>query len=197
MDALHDVVRAGKARYIGAWSMYAWQFGEIQHVADRHGWTRFVSMQPHYNLLYREEEREMLPLCLAQGVGVIPWSPLARGWLARSRARTGERGGRRAQRRDALRGRGSTGAARGLRRPSSVSPRSASERGLRAAQVALAWLLHKPGVTAPIVGATRLAQLEDVLAAAELTLGSEQIALLEQAYRPQPLATEEPAWGRV
>jgi aryl-alcohol dehydrogenase-like predicted oxidoreductase len=155
MEALHDVVRAGKARYIGASSMYAWQLARMQTVAERHGWTRFVSMQDHYNLLYREEEREVIPFCIDDGVGVIPWSPLARGWLTGSRSREGERRTIRAET-DAF---GDTPYAPEdfdvVDRVNQVS----AERGVSAAQVALAWLLHKPGVTAPIVGATKVEHL--------------------------------------
>src|ERR671910_383494 len=157
MDVLDDVVRAGKARYIGASSMYAWQFAKAQHVAA----TRFVSMQNHYNLLYREEEREMIPQCLDQGVGVLPWSPLARGWLAGSRTREGERRTTRA---------GTDRYAEelyGAPEDFDVIDRVAevaAERGVPRAQIALAWLMHKPGVTAPIVGTTKLAHLEDALA---------------------------------
>jgi 1-deoxyxylulose-5-phosphate synthase len=180
MEALHDVVRAGKARYIGASSMYAWQFARMQHVADGHGWTRFVSMQNHYNLLYREEEREMIPLCLEDGVGVIPWSPLARGWLTGTRTREGERRTVRAET-DAF------GDSLYVAEDFDVVDRVdevAGERGVPSAQVALAWLLHKPGVTAPIVGATKLEHLEDALAAAELALSDEEIARLEEPYAP-------------
>jgi 1-deoxyxylulose-5-phosphate synthase len=178
MEALHDVVRAGKARYIGASSMYAWQFARMQHVAERHGWTRFVSMQNHYNLLYREEEREMIPLCVEDGVGVIPWSPLARGWLTGTRTREGERRTVRAET-DAF------GDSLYVAEDFDVVDRVgevASERGVPSAQVALAWLLHKPGVTAPIVGATKLEHLEDAFAAAELALSDEEIARLEEPY---------------
>src|SRR3954463_12666154 len=184
MEALHDVVRAGKARYIGASSMFAWQFAKAQHVAERHGWTRFVSMQNHLNLVYREEEREMLPLCLDQGVGVIPWSPLARGVLAGNRTREGERRTTRA---------GSDGFAHYL----SAQPTDfdvvdrvvevAGERGVPPAQVALAWLLGRPGVTAPIVGATKPGHIEDALAAEQLTLSEEEIARLEEPYVPHPV----------
>jgi aryl-alcohol dehydrogenase-like predicted oxidoreductase len=180
MEALHDVVRAGKARYIGASSMYAWQFARAQHVAERHGWTPFVSMQNHYNLLYREEEREMIPLCIDDGIGVIPWSPLARGLLTGTRTREGERRTTRAQTdgfQDVLYGAADFDVVDRLNEV-------ADERGLPPAQVALGWLLHKPGVTAPIVGATRLEHLEDALAAAELTLGAEEIARLEEPYVP-------------
>jgi aryl-alcohol dehydrogenase-like predicted oxidoreductase len=183
MEALHEVVRAGKARYIGASSMHAWQFARMQHVADRRGWTRFVSMQNHYNLLYREEEREMIPLCLEDGVGVIPWSPLARGWLTGTRTREGERRTVRAET-DAF------GDSLYVAEDFDVVDRVdevAAERGVPSAQVALAWLLHKPGVTAPIVGATKLEHLEDALAAAELTLDAETIARLEEPYVPHPV----------
>jgi aryl-alcohol dehydrogenase-like predicted oxidoreductase len=181
MEALHDVVRAGKARYIGASSMYAWQFAKAQHVAERHGWTRFVSMQNHLNLIYREEEREMLPLCRDQGVGVIPWSPLARGWLAGTRSREGEPRTRRAET-DAF-------SDRLYGRPEDFDvidrvAEVAGERGLPPAQVALAWLLHKDGVTAPIVGATRIDHLDDAIAAASLSLSQEEIARLEEPYVP-------------
>src|SRR3984893_15145945 len=162
MEALNDVVRAGKARYIGASDMFAWQFAKAQHVADRHGWTRFVSMQDHYNLIYREEEREMIPQCIDQGVAVIPWSPLARGVLAGNRTREGERRTTRAETdpfTDLL-----------YNQPTDFDvvervQKVAGERAVPPAQVALAWLLQKPGVTAPIVGATKLAHLQDAIAA--------------------------------
>jgi 1-deoxyxylulose-5-phosphate synthase len=180
MEALHDVVRAGKARYIGASSMFAWQFARMQHVAERHGWTRFVSMQNHYNLLYREEEREMIPFCLDDGVGVIPWSPLARGWLTGTRTREGERRTIRAET-DAF------GDSLYVAEDFDVVDRVnevAAERGVPSAQIALAWLLHKPGVTAPIVGATKVEHLEDALVAADLALNDDEIARLEEPYRP-------------
>jgi len=180
MEALHDVVRAGKVRYIGASSMYAWQFARAQHVAERNGWTRFVSMQNHYNLLYREEEREMIALCVNDGIGVIPWSPLARGFLTGTRTREGERRTTRAETdgfQDVLYGPADFDVVDRL-------DEVAGEKGLPPAQVALAWLLHKPGVTAPIVGATKLGHLEDALAAAELTLTAEEIARLEEPYVP-------------
>jgi 1-deoxyxylulose-5-phosphate synthase len=180
MEALHDVVRAGKARYIGASSMFAWQFAKAQHVADDHGWTRFVSMQNHYNLIYREEEREMIPQCIDQGVGVIPWSPLARGVLAGSRTREGERRTTRSNS-DAFQDTLYTAADFDVvDRVGEV----AAERGVPAAQVALAWLLHRPGVTAPIVGATRLGHLEDALAAEQLELSEEEMRRLEEPYVP-------------
>jgi 1-deoxyxylulose-5-phosphate synthase len=177
MDALHDVVRAGKARYIGASSMYAWQFAKAQSVAP----TRFVSMQNHYNLVYREEEREMIPQCIDQGVGVLPWSPLARGLLAGNRTREGEKLTERA-RTDRF--------GDSLYTPAvdfEVVDRVvdvAAARGVAPAQVALAWLLHKPGVTAPIVGATKLEHLEDAVAAMELTLEADEMARLEEPYLP-------------
>jgi 1-deoxyxylulose-5-phosphate synthase len=183
MEALHDVVRAGKARYIGASSMFAWQFAKAQHVADGHGWTRFVSMQNHYNLIYREEEREMIPQCIDQGVGVIPWSPLARGVLAGSRTREGERRTTRSNS-DAFQDTLYTTADFDVvDRVGEV----AAERGVPSAQVALAWLLHRPGVTAPIVGATRLGHIEDALAAEQLVLSEEEMRRLEEPYVPHPV----------
>jgi aryl-alcohol dehydrogenase-like predicted oxidoreductase len=184
MEALHDVVRSGKARYIGASSMHAWQFAKAQHVAERHGWTQFASMQNHYNLLYREEEREMIPQCLDQGVGILPWSPLARGWLAGTRTRDGDRRTTRAQTdafQDELYG-----------RPEDFDVverlvEVASAAGVRPAQLALAWLLQKPGVSAPIFGATKMSHLEDAIAAADLALTADQVAALEEPYRPHPI----------
>jgi aryl-alcohol dehydrogenase-like predicted oxidoreductase len=177
MDALHDVVKAGKARYIGASSMWAWEFAKAQAVAR----TRFVSMQNHYNLVYREEEREMIPQCVDQGVGVIPWSPLARGMLTGNRTRAGEKLTTRAQ---------TDSFADSLYLPEldfdvvESADTVASERGVSTAQVALAWLLHKPGVTAPIVGATKLEHLEDALAAEQLSLSDAEIERLEERYVP-------------
>jgi aryl-alcohol dehydrogenase-like predicted oxidoreductase len=179
MDALHDVVRAGKARYIGASSMFAWQFAKAQATAAQQGGQRFDSMQNHYNLAYREEEREMIPQCVDQGVGILPWSPLARGLLAGNRTAAGERLTERA-RTDPF--------GDSLYTPEvdfAVVDRVgevAQERGVSNAQVALAWLLHKPAVTAPIVGATKVEHLEDALAAAELSLSGEEIARLEEPY---------------
>ena len=180
MEALNDVVRAGKARYIGASSMYAWQFAKAQQLAAVAGGSRFVSMQNHYNLVYREEEREMIPLCLDQGIGVIPWSPLARGLLAGSRVRGGERSTVRA---------GSDPLADRMYDEADfevvdVVREVAGERGTTPAQIALAWLLGKPAVTAPIVGATKLRHLEDALAAVDLTLDADETARLEAPYRP-------------
>ncbi|MET8978384.1 aldo/keto reductase [Streptomyces sp. NPDC004539] len=180
MEALHDVVKAGKARYIGASSMYAWQFAKMQHAADRGGWTRFVSMQNHYNLIYREEEREMLPLCADQGVGVIPWSPLARGRLTRDwDAATG---------RSATDDFGATLYQEGDRAIVEAVTRIAEARGVPRAQVALAWLLHQDTVTAPIVGAAKPKHLEDAVAAVELELTDKEIEELESPYAPHPIA---------
>jgi aryl-alcohol dehydrogenase-like predicted oxidoreductase len=184
LAALHDLVRSGKVRYVGASSMYAWQFSKALYLADLRGWTRFVSMQNHYNLIYREEEREMIPLCLDQGIGVIPWSPLARGFLAgtRSKDKSGE----------TLRSRSddfahrmyySNGDFKVLERVTELAAKMARSP----AQIALAWMLAKPGITSPIIGATKLAHLEQALAALELTLQPEQMAFLEQPYLPHPV----------
>ena len=179
LEALHDIVKAGKARYIGASSMHAWQFARALGIAERHGWTRFVSMQNLVNLLYREEEREMLPLCAAEGIGVIPWSPQARGKLTRDwnytsiRTETDEAFGRLfAKTEDADR--------KVVDRVAQV----AAARGIPRAQVALAWLLAKPVITAPIVGATKLQHLDDALASVRIKLSEEEIALLEEPYIP-------------
>ncbi len=180
LSALHDVVKAGKVRYLGASSMHAWQFAKALYLADLHGWTRFVGMQNHYNLLYREEEREMLPLCLDQGIGVIPWSPLARGRLTRdwdaatARSDTDEFGKTLYQ----------TGDQEVAARVGEV----AQARGVSRAQVALAWVAGHPAVTAPIVGATKPAHLAEAVAALELRLTPEERALLEQDYRPHAVA---------
>jgi len=182
MEALHDLVEAGKVRYLGASSMHAWQFAKAQEVARRHGWTPFVSMQNHLNLLYREEEREMLPLCVDQGVAVVPWSPLARGRLTRpagsrtARSRTDVYGERLARGLDALDA-----------PVIDAVQHLAAERGVPMAQIALAWLLHKPGVTAPIVGVSRLEHLDDALAAVHLELSDQEIERLEAPYRPHPV----------
>jgi 1-deoxyxylulose-5-phosphate synthase len=183
MEALHDVVKAGKTRYIGASSMWAWEFAKAQLAAP----TPFVSMQNHYNLIYREEEREMIPQCIDQGIGVIPWSPLARGMLTGNRTRGGEKLTPRAQ---------SDAFAETLYVPDDFdvvecADRVASERGVPTAQVALAWLLHKPGVTAPIVGATKLQHLEDALAAEQLSLSDAEIARLEERYVPHAVVGHE------
>ncbi|MEO8033944.1 MAG: aldo/keto reductase, partial [Acidobacteriota bacterium] len=184
LEALHDVVKSGKARYIGASSMFAWQFASMLHASERHGWTRFVSMQPHYNLVYREEEREMIPLCVAEGVGIIPWSPLARGFLAGNRTR--EKGGETARAK-------TDDYAQQMYFESSdfdIVDRVveiARRRGLAPAQIALAWVLQKPGITAPIVGASKLEQLDQAIAASELVLDAEEMRMLEEPYRPHPV----------
>src|SRR5580704_16552100 len=184
MEALHDVVRSGKARYIGASSMFAWQFAKAQQVAERNGWTRFVAMQNHYNLIYREEEREMLPLCADQGVAVLPYSPLARGMLAGNRNRQGERRTARAGDDPLSDERYNTDADFDVvDRLTEV----AAERGAPPAQVALAWLLSRLGVTAPIIGATRLGHITDALAASQLTLSGEEVRRLEEPYIPHPV----------
>lgn len=176
MEALHDVVKAGKARYIGASSMWAWQFAKAQHVADLNGWTRFATMQNHYNLLYREEEREMLPLCLDQGVGVIPWSPLARGKLTRpwdestDRSETDEFGKTLYRDEDRVI----------VERVAEV----ALERGVSPAQMAMAWVAMHPAVSAPIVGVTKMTQLDDAIAAVDLELTDDEIDRLEEPYQP-------------
>jgi 1-deoxyxylulose-5-phosphate synthase len=182
LEALHDVVKAGKARYIGASSMYAWQFATMLHTSEKHGWTRFVSMQNHVNLINREEEREMLPLCEAQGIGVIPWSPLARGQLTRDW--------------DTKTTRSQTDAfARVLYDHTADADRKvveavaslAEERGLPRAQIALAWVLAKSAVTAPIVGASKASHLDDAIAALQVKLSKEEIARLEAPYVPHPV----------
>jgi aryl-alcohol dehydrogenase-like predicted oxidoreductase len=180
MEALHDVVKAGKALYIGASSMWAWQFAKAQHVAEQHGWTKFVTMQNHYNLVYREEEREMLPLCIDQGVGVIPWSPLARGLLTRdvssntSRSETDEFG-------KTLYGTANTEI---IERVAEI----AAQRGVSRAQIALAWVAHHPAVTAPIVGATKQHHLDDAIASIDIVLTDDEVRALEAPYTPQPVS---------
>jgi aryl-alcohol dehydrogenase (NADP+) len=180
LEALHDVVKAGKARYIGASSMHAWQFAQALYTADLNGWTRFVSMQNHYNLLYREEEREMLPLCADQGVGVIPWSPLARGKLTRpwdattARSDTDEFGKRLYRDTDQMI----------VERVAEV----AAKRSVPPAQVALAWMLRNPVVTSPIVGVTKAAHLDDAIAAVDLELDDDEVAALEEPYEPHAVA---------
>jgi len=183
LEALHDVVKSGKVRYIGASSMYAWQFAKALYLADLHGWTRFVSMQNHYNLLYREEEREMMGLCRSEGVGVIPWSPLARGRLARPwqtettiRYETDQFG-------KSMYSRTEEADRKVVERLGQICER----RGVSRAQVALAWLLSKPGVTAPIVGATKPHHLADAVAALSLRLTPEEIAAVEEPYTPHPV----------
>jgi len=184
MEALHDVVRAGKARYIGASSMYAWQFAKAQHVADLGGWTRFAAMQDHYNLIYREEEREMHPLCLDQGVGVIPWSPLARGRLARGP----QAGGTTRADTDTIANAMYTDADDAV--VQAVAD-VAKARGLRPAQVALAWVLQREAVTAPIVGATKPGHVEDAISALDVELDEDEVAALEAPYVPHPVLGHE------
>jgi 1-deoxyxylulose-5-phosphate synthase len=180
MEALHDVVKAGKARYIGASSMWAWQFSKALHVADQHGWTRFTTMQNHYNLLYREEEREMLPLCADEGIGVIPWSPLARGKLTRdwdattARSETDEFGQSLYRDQDKVI----------VDRVAEI----AEARGITRAQVALAWLLANPAVHSPIIGATKLNHLEEAIGAVDIELSDKEIAQLEEPYQPHAVA---------
>jgi 1-deoxyxylulose-5-phosphate synthase len=188
LEALHDVVKSGKARYIGASSMFAWQFSKALHVADTHGWTRFVSMQNHYNLLYREEEREMMPLCKSEGIGVIPWSPLARGRLARPwdqknstpRQGTDEFG-------NAMYKRTAEADHAVVNKLSDL----AAARHLPMAQIALAWQLSKPYITSPIIGATKPQHLEDAIAAVDIQLLPEEIAKLEEPYIPHPILGHE------
>jgi 1-deoxyxylulose-5-phosphate synthase len=184
LDALNDVVRAGKARYIGASSMYAWQFAKALHASDRHGWARFVSMQNHYNLVYREEEREMIPLCREEGVGLIPWSPLARGFLAGNRTR--EKSG------STVRAR-TDEFARDLYYQAddfAVAERVqevAREHGRKPTQIALAWILSRAGMTAPIIGASKMEHLDDAVAALDVTLSEADVKKLEEPYRPHPV----------
>ncbi|MGE5123210.1 MAG: aldo/keto reductase, partial [Acidobacteriaceae bacterium] len=183
LEALNDVVRAGKARYIGASSMYAWQFAKALYTSDLHGWRRFVSMQPHFNLIYREEEREMLPLCQDQKIAVIPWSPLARGLLTRPPSE---------ERNETLRAQTDAFGRMLYARPDDLTivqrVREVAEgRGLPMAQVALAWMLSKPVITAPIIGATKPNHLEDAVAALSVQLSQEEIHHLEGAYQPHPV----------
>lgn len=182
LAALHDVIKAGKARYIGASSMYAWQFSKAQYTARQNGWTPFASMQNHYNLLYREEEREMLPLCAAEGVGVIPWSPLARGRLTRAWNETTNR-----TEADEFGKTLYTATPDADRKIVERVSEIATQRGVPRAQVALAWLAQKPFVTAPIVGASKLHHLDDAVAALSIELTPEEISSLEEPYVPHPV----------
>jgi 1-deoxyxylulose-5-phosphate synthase len=184
MEALHDVVRAGKARYIGASSMFAWQFAKAQYTADLHGWTRFVSMQNHYNLVYREEEREVIPLCIDQGVGLIPWSPMARGFFAGNRKRGG--GG------ETTRSNTDPFANQLYFRESdfTVAERVqeiAKEHDASGPQIALAWMLHKPHISAPIIGASKMEHLDQAIAALDIKLSADEIKRLEEPYQPHPV----------
>jgi aryl-alcohol dehydrogenase-like predicted oxidoreductase len=184
LEALHDIVKSGKARYIGASSMFAWQFMKMLAVADAHGWTRFVSMQNHYNLVYREEEREMMPLCREQGIGVIPWSPLARGFLAGNRRREDKGETIRAKTDDF---------AHTLYYADSdftIAERVvalAAKRGVKPTQIALAWLLAKPGLTAPIIGASKLTHLDEAVAALAIRLDAGEMTFLEEPYQPHAI----------
>jgi len=184
LEALHDIVKAGKARYIGASSMYAWQFAKALYLADLNGWTRFVSMQNHYNLVYREEEREMIPLCKEERIGIIPWSPLARGFLTGNRTRETHQPTTRAK---------TDGFAQEMyyqEMDFDVVDRAkelAQRHGVTPAQIALAWLLHQPGLTAPIIGASKMPHLEQAVAALEIKLSQEEIDLLEEPYLPHPV----------
>lgn len=184
LEALHDVVKAGKALYIGASSMYGWQFAKALYLADQHGWSRFASMQNHYNLVYREEEREMLPLCRAEGVGIIPWSPLARGFLAGNR-QPGKTG-------DTTRAKSDSFAHSMYYQETDFKivervAELAQKRGVSPAQVATAWILQQPGITAPIIGASKLNQLEEAVAATGLKLSPEECKQLEELYQPHPV----------
>ena len=184
MEALNDVVRSGKARYIGASSMFAWQFAKAQHTAESHGWTRFVSMQNHYNLVYREEEREMIPLCLDQGVGLIPWSPMARGFFAGDRNRDGGGETSRAN---------NDPFAKGLyfrEEDFTVADRAreiAQECNATASQIALAWILNKPHIAAPIIGATKMDHLDQAISAVDIKLSEDEVRRLEEPYKPHPV----------
>jgi aryl-alcohol dehydrogenase (NADP+) len=181
LEALQDVVKSGKARYIGASSMYTWQFAKMLCLQEQHGWARFVSMQNHYNLVYREEEREMLPLCRAEGIGVIPWSPLARGFLAGNRQVQGHGETLRAQTDDFAQSMYYKEA------DFQIVERVvelAGRRGKSPAQIALAWMLHKPGISAPIIGASKMRHLEEAVAALEIELSKEEMAFLEELYQP-------------
>ena len=183
MEALHDVVKAGKARYLGASSMWAWQFMKAQHIAHTNGWTPFVSMQNHYNLIYREEEREMIPACIDQSVGLIPWSPLARGFLAGNRDRDAEKS-------ETTRGKTDNLDRRLYNFDSDFDvldhvKEAAAKHNVKPAQIALAWMLHKPGITAPVLGASKIYQLEEAVAALEIELSDDDMTSLEDCYEPR------------
>jgi aryl-alcohol dehydrogenase-like predicted oxidoreductase len=184
MEALNDVVHAGKARYIGASSMFAWQFAKALHLSETNGWTKFVSMQNHYNLAYREEEREMIPLCINQGIGLIPWSPMARGFFAGNRKRGGGGETTRAS---------SDPFANGLYfreedfMVADCAAEVAKERGVSGSQVALAWILSKPYITAPIIGATKMDHLDQAIAALDIKLSDDEVKRLEEPYKPHPV----------
>jgi aryl-alcohol dehydrogenase (NADP+) len=182
LEALHDVIKAGKALHIGASSMFAWQFAQMQYTADAHGWTRFSTMQNHYNIIYREEEREMIPFCIDEGIGVIPWSPLARGFVAGNRSRTEKTG-------ETTRAQTDDYAQKMYYQPSDYDvvdriTEVAKQRGVSNAQIALAWLLHQPGITSPIIGASKIEHLEDLAKAVDLKLSDEELNSLSEPYRP-------------
>jgi aryl-alcohol dehydrogenase (NADP+) len=184
LEALHDLVKSGKVRYIGGSSMYAWQFSMSLYLADLHGWTRFVSMQNHYNLVYREEEREMMPLCRSEGIGVIPWSPLARGFLSGNRSRE--------EWVDTPRSKTDEFTHQMYYQESDFTVverviEVAEQKGVTASQVALAWLLHQPGVTSPIIGASKMSHLEENVAALDIELSQEALEALEEPYTPHPV----------
>jgi aryl-alcohol dehydrogenase-like predicted oxidoreductase len=184
ITALHDVVKVGKARYIGASSMYAWQFAKMLYLQDRYGYTRFAAMQNHYNLIYREEEREMNPLCIEEGVGLIPWSPLARGFLAGTRSRDGWGPTVRAKTDDY----GQNMYYQDMDFDVVDRVKAVAEaRGVKPIQIALAWILHRPGITAPIIGASKMPHLDEAIAALEIDLSDEEMAQLEEPYRPHPV----------
>lgn len=180
MEALHDVVKAGKARYIGASSMYSWQFAQAQYIAEQNGWTRFVSMQPHYNLIYREEEREMIPFCVDQKLAIIPWSPLAAGLLARKKPKDNS---------ETQRAKTDNFSGLYYNSPSDFEVierlhQAAEEKGIPAAQLALAWMMNKPEITAPIIGATKPGHIEDAISALSVKLTNQEIKQLEEFYQP-------------
>ena len=184
LEALHDVVKSGKARYIGASSMFAWQFSRALHTSDRHGWTRFISMQNHYNLVYREEEREIIPLCNAEGIGIIPWSPMARGFLAGNR--------RKEDRGDTLRSKTDEYSHMLYYNDADfkIAERTgelAARRSVSPSQIAIAWILHKAGVAAPIIGASKMPHLEEAVAALEIALEPDEMKFLEEFYQPHPI----------
>jgi aryl-alcohol dehydrogenase (NADP+) len=184
LEALHDVVKSGKARYIGASSMWSWQLAKSLYLTDLHGWTRFVSMQNHYNLVYREEEREMMPLCVSEAIGVIPWSPLARGFLTGNRSP--EEWG------ETIRAKTDDFAHRLYYQDTDFEVvkrvvQLAERKGVKPAQVALAWLLHKPGITSPIIGASKMQHLEDAVEALDVSLTDDELATLEEPYQPHPV----------
>jgi aryl-alcohol dehydrogenase-like predicted oxidoreductase len=184
LEALHDVVKAGKARYIGASSMFAWQFAKSLYLADLHGWTRFAAMQNHYNLIYREEEREMNPLCIEEGIGITPWSPLARGFLAGNRTPD--------QRGATIRAKTDDYAHEMYYADDDFAvvdrvEEVAEGRGVTPAQIALAWMLHRPGITSPIIGASKMPHLEQAVEAVDIALSEDEIAALEEPYRPHPV----------